>query len=166
MALSYIEFTGDGGTTYVTIPFDYISTDHIKLYVDDVAIEPLKIEEGVLYMKYPPSLGSKVVVCRETPIDKRLVAFKDTSLLNKQSLDLAFLQMYYIIQEKFEQALRVEPVEDDDDDEPSSGEGSGGALFASFRVDENGWLCMDYFGDTGSSSDFHINAEGYLMVEV
>lgn len=103
MALSRKLYIGDGVTSYFTIPFDYLNKDHVKVYVEEHLVVPENIDTGVVYLSTPPASGEVVRIERETPSDQREVVFSNTSLLNKGSLDVAFLQIYFLVQEAYDQ---------------------------------------------------------------
>lgn len=106
MAYSYVRYPGDGATVAFSIPFQYISTGHIKVSINSVLQESGYTfpSASSVQLSSPPAGGSIVEIRRVTPKDARLVDFQDGSILNEFSLDLDGNQGFFIAQETLDDA--------------------------------------------------------------
>ena len=102
MALSYVQFTGDGSTTTFSVPFQYLSRTHVGVTVDGSARSFSWISTNQISVSPPPANGSVVEVRRTTPRDKLLVDFVDGSVLTEGDLDTSALQSFFLAQEAFD----------------------------------------------------------------
>ncbi len=100
MALSFVQYTGDGATDTFNIPFPYISPTHIEVRIDGVLDEGITFPTGftVKTTAVPPP-DVIVEVRRITPNSSLLVDFNDGSLLSENDLNLLALQTLYVMQE-------------------------------------------------------------------
>jgi hypothetical protein len=103
MALSFIQYPTNGVTDTFNIPFPYLSKSHIQVKVNGV------VDSGVIFptdatvktSSMPPN-GVIVEVKRITPNASRLVDFADGSLLGEGDLDQSALQVFYVMQEVYD----------------------------------------------------------------
>ncbi|GGD03482.1 hypothetical protein GTQ45_02005 [Pyruvatibacter mobilis] len=103
MAQTFIEYTGDGSNTDFPIPFDYLSSDFVKVSLDDEATTAFSfLDSGTVRMDTAPANGVTVKVQRETPRDTRLVDFKDGSILRETDLDKSAIQIIHVVQEAYD----------------------------------------------------------------
>lgn len=99
MAYSTVSYQADGTSENFPVPFLFLDKAHVKAKVGDMQVTPAWMSPGMVTLSPKPSAGQTVVISRETPVDAALVDFVDTSMLTAQSLDLANLQLLYVLQE-------------------------------------------------------------------
>jgi len=103
MALSTATYTGDGATMQFSIPFPYISTDDIEVWVGGVQrfnLISFIILNPTTIHTWPAPTGSETVLIKRTTQDtSRLVDFQDAGNLTEADLDLAHDQTFYLAQE-------------------------------------------------------------------
>lgn len=98
-------YVGDGSTNQFAITFNYISSSHVKVYVDNVEDESFTfVTSTTVQTTSVPASGAIVTVVRETP-KARLVDFQNASILNEATLDLDSNQMLYMVQETLDSVL-------------------------------------------------------------
>ena len=100
---SKVLYTGDGSTKSFNIPMPYISTSHIKVFVNEILLlltmdYTLSGASTVLFGT-APGIDDAIVIKRETSPNNILVDFQDGSVLNESDLDTAYLHTYYLSQE-------------------------------------------------------------------
>ena len=104
-----IEYIYEGGDSLFAIPFSYIKKEHITVlingeitenytYLNDTQIRVLDTLTG----------GDKVVIQRITPIDEKMVVFSDTSILDKNTQNLAQTQLFNTVQELYDNNAQFE----------------------------------------------------------
>ena len=126
MALAEQAYTGDGTTTRVDIPFDYILEAHIKVSLNealftgftvDTTVNPREVVFTALSgaatstqeTTGAPKTGVSIVVFRDTPINAPLVDYTDGSTLIADDLDTSNKQWLYLLQEQDdEQAATIQ----------------------------------------------------------
>jgi len=103
MALSFVQYVANGSTDTFNIPFSYLSKTHIQVKVNGVldATVTFPTDSTVKTTTMPPN-GVIVEVRRVTPNTVRLVDFADGSLLGEGDLDKSALQVFYVMQEVFD----------------------------------------------------------------
>jgi len=99
MALSYVQYTGDGSTTDRAVPFPFISRSHVEVKVDNVVTAFTWVTDGTIRISPAPAAGTTIDIRRNTPDDSRLVDFQDASSLTEADLDLSANQQFYLQQE-------------------------------------------------------------------
>jgi hypothetical protein len=99
MALSFASYTGDGSNKNFAVPFPYISSGHVSVFVDGVAATFVWLNAGLVQTSVAPVNGSYVLVRRQTPNETAMVNFSDSSTLTESDLDLMTAQLLYIEQE-------------------------------------------------------------------
>lgn len=105
MALSYNTYTGDGSNAIFSVAVPYLNKADIHVYVDmnegngaeEVAFEFLTAAS--IRLNTAPAVDSTVVIRRTTPIDKRVVDYKDGSALGETEMDRQANQLMYMMQE-------------------------------------------------------------------
>lgn len=109
MALASVQYTGNGVSTSFSVPFPYISQDHVVVYVNDVvqASGYIWLTPSVIQFTVAPASGAELLLLRNTPKTTRLVDFQDGSILNEAALDLSANQTMYIVQEAYDVALQT-----------------------------------------------------------
>jgi len=105
MPYSYDRYTAAGGTSF-EITFDYLSTDHIKVYLDGVEQSSGYSFTDATHIGFDsaPSGGAIVLIERNTPKTKsafqaEIADFQDGSVLTESDLDNAVLGLLYVAQE-------------------------------------------------------------------
>lgn len=94
------EYTYSGGDKTFTITFPYIIKEHIEVYVNDTKITNFTFNTSTQIVINDSLVnGDKILLKSNTPIDKKLVNFTDTSILKKDAQNLAQDQMFYAVQE-------------------------------------------------------------------
>lgn len=109
MAQYYSRVTyNQGDSTIFTIPFDYIKDRHIKVYIDDTELEEgnsgyVFLNSTQIQIKTNIPSGSTITIKRETPIDEKIVTYRDTSMvLNDKNLNLSQDQLLNAVQEIYD----------------------------------------------------------------
>lgn len=97
MAATYVIHEGQTGTvSNYAVPFDYLSTTHVHVEVNDVPVAFTFISTYMISI-LPNPIG-KVKIFRNTP-DEAITTFTDGSVLLGDDLNSAFIQSIYISQE-------------------------------------------------------------------
>jgi hypothetical protein len=112
MAYSYTIYKADGTNGTYAVPFPFISRQHVKVSVDGVEVPYTWQGTGFIVLDPPPSLGSLVMIKRETPKDKALVDYTDGSILTASDMDRQTLQLLFVIQEAYDKvntAIQADP---------------------------------------------------------
>jgi hypothetical protein len=99
MGLAYAQSLADGVNSVFTVPFNYLSKNHITVTVDGVSVPFTWISPSVVQLTTVPAAGKIVERTRSTPIATVMVDFADSSTLTEGDLDTATLQELYINQE-------------------------------------------------------------------
>jgi len=99
MANSFVQYTGDGTTTNFTVPFGYISTDHVTVKVNAVTTSFTWLDATTVVVSPAPANGATVEIRRATPTTAAVVDFQDAGTVTAAQLDLNTTQMLYISQE-------------------------------------------------------------------
>lgn len=103
MALARVQYEQkEPGNKNFTVPFPYISRDHIKVSVDGVDVPFSWLNDSTVQLDTAPPLGAIIDVRRETERNVLLVDFQDASTLTERQLDLAAQQTFFIAQEAFD----------------------------------------------------------------
>lgn len=98
--VDYTYTTGDG---VFTIPFSYIKKEHIKVEVNrELITSYIFISESQIKITSALEANDIVTIRRETAIDKRLVVFSNSSILNKDDQNLAVQQTFNVVQELYD----------------------------------------------------------------
>jgi hypothetical protein len=111
MALSYVEYSGNGGTSNFIVPFAYLSRTHVHVYLS--LVETLAftwVNASTIQITPAPPVGTlNVKILRTTPKNASLVDYINGSALHDTDLDVGHLQNLFIAQEYFEQAESAFP---------------------------------------------------------
>jgi hypothetical protein len=99
VAYSYVRYTGNGTTASYTFPFQYISSDHVKVKVDGVDAVFTFLNANTVTISPTPATGKVIEIKRVTPKDATIVNFTDGSVLLERDLDLLATFDLYIAQE-------------------------------------------------------------------
>jgi len=99
MALSYVQYEGNGTQETFAIPFPYLDKSHVEVRVA-LDVHPYTWDDPQTIRISPaPAPGAVVEARRITPRETRMVDFVDGSVLTESDLDLATVQTFYIVQE-------------------------------------------------------------------
>jgi hypothetical protein len=113
MALTKVQYVGDGTTTRYTVTFPYLNKDHVKATVDGVAVTPVWFSNTEVDLPVAPAAAAVVTLRRQTPRDDRLVTYVDSSTLTAAILDQDSKQLLYISQEVIENEIGEITVDPD-----------------------------------------------------
>lgn len=103
MALARVQYQQTvSGTTNFTVPFPYISKDHVKASVDGTDVTFTWVNNNTIKLSTAPAVGAIIDIRRETERVNLLVDFQDASTITEKQLDLATQQSFYIAQEAFD----------------------------------------------------------------
>lgn len=102
MALTYVQYTGDGVTKQYTLTFPYLSKDHVFVRVDDTSVPFTWLNDSTIVLDTAPETGQAISIFRSTPRDEHLVTFKAGAGFREQDLNLMTTQVFYIVQESLE----------------------------------------------------------------
>jgi hypothetical protein len=100
---SKVLYTGDGIQTNFNIPFSYISTSHIRVFVDEILqLNPMNYTlsgASTVVFGSAPGDQSAIEIKRESSPTATIVDFQDGSVLRETDLDTAYLHNFYLTQE-------------------------------------------------------------------
>lgn len=100
MALSYSKFTSDGVSGVYPLSIPFIDKGHIKAYVENA---PFNVSVDVQYKRVTvtpvPPKGSRVLISRETPLNKPYSDFKNGNTFGQVNVNNSFLWQLYLTQE-------------------------------------------------------------------
>lgn len=103
---TFVQYDGaDGDNGLFTVPFVYLSTTHVKVYVNGFPqIEGVHyVWEGASSIRFTPwavpIAGALVEIRRETPLSGPLATFQNGAVLTEADLNTATRQNFYLIQE-------------------------------------------------------------------
>lgn len=100
MALARVTYTQSvSGNRNFSVPFPYISRDHVKVTVNGTASTFSWLSASSIQLTTAPAVGAKVEVRRVTERNSTLVDFADGSTLTESQLDLANKLNFYLAQE-------------------------------------------------------------------
>ena len=96
---TYLERVGTGVAVAYSLAFDYISSDHVKLFVDSVEKSFTFPTTNQLLPDEAPPDGSKVIVRRVTPSNAPMVDFNIAGAITPANIDLGHQQALNVAQE-------------------------------------------------------------------
>lgn len=101
MAASRVSYIGDGATAQYSIPFPYISTQHVFARVNGIQqlAADVSVVGSTLLFSTPPSTGDIIEIYRQTSPDSRLVDYTPGAQLAEADLDTDSIQAFYLAQE-------------------------------------------------------------------
>lgn len=104
--MSYLarnEYTGDGTTTDFTVSFSYLTSTHVKVFLDGtiktLTTDYTWVNSTTIRMNSAPASSSLLSIRRDTSSSARLVDYVSGSSLNEDDLDTDSLQAFYLGQE-------------------------------------------------------------------
>jgi hypothetical protein len=99
---SKVIYTGDGEQYQYTITFPFISSSHVRVYINEVLmLEPLNYTRSgsTITFNSIPEQDDAIVIQRWTSPTAILVDFEDGSTLRADDLDTSYLHNFYLSQE-------------------------------------------------------------------
>lgn len=97
------EYIYDNGDTIFSIPFSYIKPEHIVVLINGEDTKNYTyLNTTQIRVTETLNKGDKITIARTTPIDSRMVIFSDTSILDKDVLNLAQTQTFDAVQEIYD----------------------------------------------------------------
>ena len=100
MAYSYTKVTAAAGQTSVPFNFDYLSTDEIKVSINDVETTAWSLSSPNIVALDSALAGGEIVeVERVTNLTTRAVDFSSGAVLTEEDLDLSAQQVFNAVQE-------------------------------------------------------------------
>ena len=95
-----VSYTANGSTPTFSFSFPYISTSHVKAYVNGVEDTSITFPtSSSVTLSSTPSNGDTILIKRITSPSTRLVDFQDGSVLSASDLDQSANQNFYMAQE-------------------------------------------------------------------
>ena len=95
-----VSYTANGSTPTFSFSFPYISTSHVKAYVNGVEDTSITFPtSSSVTLSSTPANGATVLIKRVTSPSTRLVDFQDGSVLSASDLDQSANQNFYLAQE-------------------------------------------------------------------
>lgn len=94
-----VTYFGDGVNRSWAVPFDYLHKDFIRVTVDAAEVGFTWLNSSTIETDAPADAGSFVIIRRWTDAKRRLVSFKDGSILRAYDLDVSALQSLHISEE-------------------------------------------------------------------
>lgn len=106
MALSVVQYTGDGSNRTFLVTFPYLSPDHVTVDIDGSPVTAFTwLNPSILQLTTPPEAGTLVSIKRSTQQGYRLVDFQDGSVLTESLLDQDSNQNFFLAQEALDAVL-------------------------------------------------------------
>ena len=103
MATTFATYAGDGATNEWTVPFPYLSKDHVHVYVNDVEdLEFTWLTGSMVAASVTPAAGSTVLVKRNTPRNALTVVIPNAGTLRGKDINTQSLQALYISEEAYD----------------------------------------------------------------
>ena len=114
MALALVTYTQSvSGNKNFTVPFPYISRDHVQVKVDGSAVSFTWNNASTVSLATAPAVGAKVEVRRITEKTNLLVDFKDGSTITETDLDTLARQTFFLSQESDDLAVESNTIAND-----------------------------------------------------
>jgi hypothetical protein len=76
MALTYVQYTGDGVTKQYTLSFPYLSKDHVYVRVNSENKTFTWLNDSTVVLDDAPANGANIMIYRNTPKNDYLVSLK------------------------------------------------------------------------------------------
>ena len=104
MALSFVQYTGDGTTRVFNVTFQYLNQENIEVKLDGTPVNFTWLDTSRVELSTTPLLGQTVEIRRVSDRTQREVNFQDGSVLNEATLDTDSDQLFHLAQEAFDEA--------------------------------------------------------------
>ena len=103
MALTYVQYVGNGSTSNFSVSFPFLNRTHVKVKLNGVVMNsPLDyswVTDSTIQLEFAPTSLETVELYRQTPYSTNLVEFQNGANLTKEELNTAVRQLLYIFQE-------------------------------------------------------------------
>lgn len=97
------EYIYEGGDTVFSIPFPYIKKNHINVLINGDRTENYTfLNSTQIRVTQFLDVKASIIIARTTPIDKKMVNFSNTSILDKDVQNLAQDQVFNTVQEIYD----------------------------------------------------------------
>jgi len=110
MALSFVQYTGDGANKVFNVTFQYLQAANVFVKVDDVAVTFTWLDSGRVELTNAPSTGAFVELRRTSDRTARVVDFQDGAVLTEAALDADSNQLFELTQEAFDASDSTIPL--------------------------------------------------------
>ena len=104
MALSFVQYTGDGQTRVFNVTFQYLKQENVEVTIDGNPVNFTWLDTSRVELTTTPLLGQTVEIRRVSDRTQRAVNFQDGSVLNEATLDADSDQLFHLAQEAFDEA--------------------------------------------------------------
>lgn len=99
MPLASATTTSDGVQTLFTVPFPYLRQEHVMVEVDGEAADYTWVNDITVRLAEAAPEDAAVTVRRDSDSAHRIVEFESGTQLTNRNLELASLQLFYLLQE-------------------------------------------------------------------
>ena len=117
MAYSYVQYVGNASTVTFSVPFPYISKEHVEVRVNNVlktvGTDYTWSSSSAITFVTAPATGLTVDIRRRSSPTNRLVDFQDGSTLTQDILDADSNQNFFLAQESFDAVDQRLPLDTD-----------------------------------------------------
>jgi len=113
MALARVSYTQNvSGNRNFTVPFSYLSRDHISVTVSGVPAAFTWLNDNTVNLNVAPAVGVTVEIRRATARENLLVQFNDGSVISETDLRLLSQQTFFLVQEADDLARETREISD------------------------------------------------------
>lgn len=113
MALARVTYPqAVAGNKNFTVPFPYLSRDHISVLVSGVPATFTWLNENTVSLDVAPAVGVSVEIRRATARANLLVQFNDGSVISETDLRLLSQQTFFLVQEADDLARETKDIAD------------------------------------------------------
>ena len=102
MALSFVNYTGDGSNRIFNLTFTYLQQSEVSVKVNNVAVTFTWLDSSRVQTATAPASGAIVEVRRTSSRTARVVDFQDGAVLTEAALDADSNQLFNLTQEAFD----------------------------------------------------------------
>jgi len=110
MALSFVNYTGNGSNRVFNLTFSYLQPADVSVKVNNVAVTFTFLDSSRIQTSVAPASGAAVTVRRTTTRTARVVDFVDGALLTESALDADSNQLFNLSQEAFDASANALPL--------------------------------------------------------
>jgi len=110
MALSFVNYTGNGSNRVFNLTFSYLQPADVSVKVNNVAVTFTFLDSSRVQTSVAPASGASVTVRRTTTRTARVVDFVDGALLTESALDADSNQLFNLSQEAFDASANALPL--------------------------------------------------------
>jgi hypothetical protein len=107
MALSKVEYTGNGATTDFAVTFPYLKQAHVFAKVAGVLTSFTWVNSGLIRFAAAPASGAFIRIYRDTSSTSRIVDYTVPGTLTEEDLDNDSFQAFYLAQESNDRATEA-----------------------------------------------------------